>query len=282
MANNKIDLGCKQTRGTFQLSGKVNGRLSQNFYAEGTSSNGKAYRRVRFGVEIESGKTVYIDLLGSAQDACYISKRTTLPDGKVQNETVKLPWGDRLSFEKNPKYKGCTTIGVTCGCKKVLDDKGVQKNDVKHMTSYDACDEIQNLHDGDFVFVRGNIVYSTYNGTHRIKFEPTQVSLCAPLDFDDLEFKPNARFTQPLVLMGVEANKDTEEYDIQAKIVNYQSIEDAVFHIKKENANFARTLKKQGPYVFMKAIGSIVVDGQIVEEEVIQFFLIGILEIQEI
>ena len=268
MANNKVNLGCKQLRGTFQMSGKINGRLSQNFYADGTGSNGKQWRRVHFGVEIEQGKTVYVDLFGAAQDTCYISKRTTLAGGKVQTDTQSIPWAKRFDFVKDAKYKGYSMIGVTCGCKKVIDAKGVEKNDVKHVTAFDACDEVQNLHDGDSVFIRGNITYSSYNGQHRVNFEPTQISLCKPLDFDDMEFKPNAHFTQPLVLMCVEVNNETNEYDVLAKIVNYNTIEEAEFHIKSDRKGLAKTLNKLGKYVHIEVFGDIVVDGQVVEETV--------------
>lgn len=264
---NKVDLGCKQLRGTFQMSGKVSGRLSQGFFTEGTSSNGKAYRKVRFGVELEQGKTVYLDLFGAASDYCYISKRTTLPGGKVQNDTQQIPWSQRFDFEKNPKYKGYQMIGVTCGCRKMIDDKGVEKNQVLHLTPYDACDEIQNLRDNQSIFVRGNIEYQTYNGTHRVNFVPTQVSLCKDIDFDDMDYVQNARFTQPLVLMGVEANKESGEYDVQAKIVNYSTVEDAEFHIKKDFSGLAKTMKKLGSYVHLKVHGRIAVEGEVQQVE---------------
>lgn len=267
MANNKINLGCKQLRGTFQMSGKISGRLSQNFYSEGVAKNGKAWRRVHFGVEIEPGKSVYVDLFGSAQDNIYVSKRTTVA-GKTQVDTQTVPWAKRFDYQNDKRYKGYTTIGVTCGCKKMLDSKGVERNDTKHLTMFDACDEIQNLTDGQDVFVRGNIVYSTYNDQHRINFEPVQISLCRPIDFDDLEFKPNAVFTQPLVLMDVVGNKETHEYDVLAKIVNYSTVEDCEMHIKEEFSGLAKTLKKLGAYVHVEVHGNIVIDGEVVEETV--------------
>ena len=134
-----------------------------------------------------------------------------MPGGKVQTDTQQIPWAKRFDFEKDPKYKGFQVIGVTCGCRKMIDAKGIEKNDVRHLTTFDACDEVQNLHDGDSVFIRGNIVYSTYNGTHRVDFEPVQISLCKEIDFDDMDFVCNAHFTQPLVLTSVEANKETNE-----------------------------------------------------------------------
>ena len=268
MANNRVDLGCAQTRGTFQLNGKISGRLSQNFYTEGTGSNGKPWRRIHIGVEIEPNKIIYIDLFGMAQDSCYISKRTTLPGGKTQTDTQQIPWAKRFDFEKDPRYKGYQMIGITCGCAKIIDSKGVEKNDVKHLTAFDACDEVQNLRDGQDVFVRGNIVYSTYNDQHRVNFEPVQISLSRPIDFDDMEFQPNAKFVQPLVLTDVVGNKETGEYDVTAKIVNYSTVEDAEFHISKDLAGLAKTLKKQGSYTFIEVNGNIVVAGEIEEENV--------------
>lgn len=265
---NKVDLGCKQLRGTFQMSGKVSGRLSQGFFTEGTSSNGKAYRKVRFGVELEQGKTVYMDLFGAASDYCYISKRTTLPGGKTQNDTQQIPWSKRFDFEKDPKYKGYQMIGVTCGCRKATDSKGIERNDVKHLTAFDACDEAQNLTDGADVFVRGNIRYSTYNGTHRVTFEPTQISLCKPIDFDDMSFVPNAKFTQPIVLKDVVANKETKEFDVTGFVVNYDSIEEIEMHIKSDRKGLASTLKKQGAYTHVEVFGNISVEGELVEEAV--------------
>lgn len=264
---NKIDLGCAQTRGTFQIAGKVNGRLSQNFFTEGVGKGNRAWRRVHFGVEIEPGKSVYIDLFGSAQDSVYISKRTTV-GGKTQVDTQQIPWAKRFDFAKDPKYKGYSVIGITCGCSKIVDSKGIEKNNVKHLTAFDACDEVQCLTDGQDVFIRGNITYSTYNDQHRVNFEPVQISLCRPLDFDDMEYQPTANFTQPLVLMGVTANKETSEYDVAAKIVNYSTVEDTELHISKESAGLAKTLSKLGKYVFVEVHGDITVAGDVVEEVV--------------
>ena len=262
MAKNKVDLGCAQTRGTFQLSGKVTGTLSNSFYQEGDTKNGGSYRRVHFGVEIEEGKIVYLDLFGSNVDTVYFSKTTKGADGKNKTETKPVKWADRF---KNSKQlfgeDGYRLIGVTCGCKKVMDSKGKEINDRKYLTPYDACDEVQNLNDGQSVFVRGNITYSTYNNQHRVNFEPVQISLCKDIDFDDVAFKPQAQFTQNLVCMGAMKNEENPgEAIINAKIVNYQSIEDAELYTR--NAALARNLKKLGEYCFVKVWGDIVVDGE--------------------
>ena len=265
MAKNKIELGCAQTKGTFVLSGKVTGRFSNSFYAEGTGQNGNDWRRVRFGVEIEPDKVIYVDMFGAVQDNVYFSK-TTKVDGKNRTETKSVKWADRMKSSKQLFGEdGYRIIGVTCGCKKVIDSKGKEVNDSKHLTMFDACDEVGNLSDGDSVFIRGNITYSTYQDTHRVNFEPVQISLMRqPIDFEAIDFQPNASFTQPIVCMGVIKNEDTPgEAIVSAKIVNYQTIEDTELYTR--NAALAKNLKKLGQYVHIKVWGDIVVDGEIEE-----------------
>lgn len=261
MAKNKVELGCAQTRGTFILSGKVIGTQSNSFFAEGDTKNGGSYRRVHFGVEIEEGKIVYLDLFGASQDVVYFSKTVKGADGKNKTDTKSVKWADRFKTSKQLFGEdGYRLIGVTCGCKKVLDSKGHEVNDRKYLTPYDACDEIQNLVDGQSVFIRGNITYSTYNNQHRVNFEPQQVSLCKEIDFTDIDFKPTAQFTQSIVCMGVAKNEEVQgEAIVNAKIVNYQSIEDAELYTK--NTALARNLKKLGEYCHIKVWGNIEVQG---------------------
>lgn len=262
---NKVDLGCKQLRGSFVMSGKISGRFSNSFRTEGSSKNGKDWRRAHFGVEIEPGKVVYCDIFGTEQDKVYFSK-TIKVDGKNKTDTKAVDWDDR--FESSKKLfgeDGYTIIGITCGCKKVIDKNGKEINDSKHLTAFDACDEIGNLNDGDSVFIRGNIGYESYNGKHRVVFEPTQISLTrSEIDFDALDFQPRASFTQPIVCMGVAKNEETAgEAIVSAKIVNYQTIEDTELYTR--NAGLAKNLKKLGEYVHIKVFGDIVVDGEVQE-----------------
>ena len=264
---NKVDLGCNQLRGNFVLSGKLTGRFSNGFYTDGKSSGGKDWRRVHFGVEIEPGKTVYLDLFGATQDNVYFSKTVRGADGKNQTTTKSVPWAKRMKSSKELFGEdGYRIIGVTCGCEKIIDKNGKEVNNTKHLTPYDACDEVGNLQDDDFVFVRGNITYSTYNNNHRVNFEPTQVSLCKPIDFDAIDFQPNASFTQSIVCMGVAKNEETPgEAVVTAKIVGYQNIEDTELYTR--NGGLAKNLKKLGQYCHVKVWGDIVVDGEVQEVE---------------
>ena len=266
MANKKVDLGCEQTRGTFILSGKVTGRFMNSFYSEGVGSNGAEWRRVHFGVEIEPRKTIYIDMFGAEQDNVYFSKTTHDANNKNHTETRAVKWADR---RKSPKSlfgeDGFRMIGVTCGCKKITDKTGKQVNDTKYLTPFDACEEVMNLNDGDSVFIRGSIVYSTYNNKHRVSFEPSQISLMRKeIDFDAIDFQPNASFNQQIVYMGITNNEDNpEEYIVSAKIVNYSSIEDTEFYIR--SSSLAKNFRGLRKYTHIKVNGEIVVDGELQE-----------------
>lgn len=261
---NKVELGCPQTKGTFVLSGKVTGRFSNGFYQEGTGQNGNDWRRVRLGVEIEPDRIVYVELFGMVQEKVYFSKTTKGADGKNHTDTQAVNWADRFKTSKQLfKEDGYRLIGVTCGCKKVTNDKGQEVNDSKHLTPFDACDEIGNLSDGESVFIRGNVVYSTYGDQHRVSFEPVQISLMRQeIDFEAVDFQTNAQFTQPLVCMGVANNEeDPSEAIVTAKIINYSSVEETELYTK--DAALARNLKKLGKYCYIKTWGNIVVAGDV-------------------
>lgn len=230
-------LGLPQTKGSFQLSGIVTGMLKDSHYKETTTKTGKPWRILNFGVQTDKDSTIYVTLSGGEKEEVYFSKSITTDDGKKKIETKKVLWKDRFKFKED----GYRLIGVNVGVTKKKDEKGNDVNDKKLLTEYDACREISdNLIDGKSVFVRGNIEYSHFdnngNSKHMIKFIPTQVSLCKDIDFDKEDFVPTADFTQYIIFMGIKPeNEKNERFVVDAKIVNYNSIEDTEFIIEKKD-----------------------------------------------
>ncbi len=225
MAKRLIDL--QETKGTFQLQGIVTGTSKDNFYKEGNTHSGKAMRRLSFGITYNSDKTLYVSMQGFEQDNVYFSKT-------VNKETTvdKVPWNDRFTYNR----EGFRLIGNNIGVTKMMDTNGNYVNDKKYLTDFDACAQIsKNLKDGDSVYVRGKIDYSSSfddNGNKRsyIKFVPTQVSLCTPVNFESEDFKSHNDFNQVIIFMGIEKTEDNR-FTVSAKIVTYNSIEDAEFII---------------------------------------------------
>lgn len=222
MAENK-GLGLQETKGSFQISGIVTGTQSDKFYKEMTTKNNKPMRLVNFGVNVDKDKTIFLSLNGMERDTVVFSK--TEGEGKnKKNVTKKVVWKDRFTFREKD-YK---PLGVNVGVTKVTNKDGKEVNNKKILVEYDACKEIaDNLVDDKSVFVKGKLEFNTYNNKHQTKFIPTQVSLCKDIDFETDGFKPTVDFKQTIVFMGI--TKSENRFIISAKIIGYNSIEDAEF-----------------------------------------------------
>lgn len=259
MANRLFELN--ETRGQFQVKGKINGVESSRFYTDKKTKNGKDFRAVNFGCEYNDKQTVYMNLNGMPQDNVYFSKRNA-DTGKT--ETKKVAWANRNTFNEN----GFRMIGTNLGLIKTTDADGKEVNDKKTMHSFDACKYIKdNMKDDMSTFIRGNIEFSSYldnegNVRRSIKYVPSQVSLCKEVDFEeyDEDNKPVHDFTQTIVYMGIdkeqENGKDTNRFVVSAKIVTYSDIIDTEFIIT--DAKLATLFRKN-----LKAYNSISVHGHI-------------------
>ena len=130
-------------------------------------------------------------------------------------------------------------------------------NDIKTLFEYDACKFInENLEDGQSVFVKGTIEYSTYDNKRNVKFIPNQISLCKSVDFENENFKEISDFKQRIVFMGIEQNDDKKTFTVLSKITGYNSIEDAEFKIT--NGDLAKQFKKNlKPYTTIDVWGKV-------------------------
>lgn len=256
-----------QTRGSFEMAGKVTGTQRSNFYNEKETKSGVMRRVLSFGVQTSNENTFYVDLSGMPRDKVYFFRRADKDKG-IEKDKKEVAWKDRLTYVAPEGYD---MIGVKVGVTKKTNESGKVVNDNKTLTDFDAAKEIsENLHDGDNVYVRGNIEYSTYNGKHQIRFVPTQVSLSSKeIDFDAEGFEECAQFVQTIVYTGCRKSED-DEVIIDAKIVNYSSIEDAEFFVdyKKDAMNKAMAdsiRKRLKPYTSFECHGNIV-SQQVVED----------------
>lgn len=256
----KKGLGLPQTKGTFQVRGKVVGADKDKFYIEKMTKNNKPWRSINFGVQFDSEKTLYVGTNGMERDNVYFCKK--IEDGKTDKKVI--PWKDRFNYHE----EGYRMIGVNVGVEKTTDENGNTVNNKKTLTDYDSCKEISDhLRDDMSVFVKGNLEFSTYQDSHRTKFVTSQVSLTKDdVDFEKEEFHPVADFTQMIVFMGVTPNKEKTRATVEAKIVTYDTIEDAEFII--EDMNLARMFAKQlKPYTGIKVWGRISVEKDTEEVE---------------
>ena len=248
------------TRGVYQLKGVVSGTEKQNFYTEKKTKTNKEMRTINFGVEYDHGKTVYMSMNGIPRDKVYFSKKDD-ETGKIITKAVD--WKNRLKSDT----EGYRLIGVNLGIEKTTDEKGKEINDKKTMPEFDACKYMsEKMEDDMSVFVKGNLEFGSYTNkdgevSHTTKFVPTQVSLCQKdIDFEAEDYAPAHDFMQTIVFVGIdqerENDKPTGRFVVDAKIVNYNSIESAEFII--EDAKLAKQMRSG-----LKPYNSIQVHGHI-------------------
>lgn len=258
------------TRGVYQLKGVVSGTEKQNFYTEKKTKTNKEMRMINFGVEYDHGKTVYMSMNGIPRDKVYFSKKDD-ETGKIITKAVD--WKNRLKSDT----EGYRLIGVNLGIEKTTDERGKEINDKKTMPEFDACKYMsEKMADDMSVFVKGNLEFGSYTNkdgevSRTTKFVPTQVSLCQKdIDFDAEDYAPAHDFTQTIVFVGIdqerENDKPTGRFVVDAKIVNYNSIESAEFII--EDAKLAKQMRSGlKPYNAIQVYGHINVVNNVEEVE---------------
>lgn len=258
-----------QTKGEFELRGIVNGVEKDNFYKETKTRNGNTFRRVNFGIEYDKDKNWFVELNGMPKDKVYASE---VLKKKGEKPNVKsFDWSERFSIDGSTY----NLIGKRLGITKTEKD-GKLVNDIKAQTDFDACQHIyKHLKDDMSLYVRGSLEYSHFEddkGTTRRKtaYAIDKAYLSSnDINFEDEKFEPKNAFKQVIVFMGInqekENDKATGRYLVQAKIVNYASIEDAEFVILDKS--LANSIKKNlKPYNAIEVWGKLVATQKVDEK----------------
>ena len=256
----------KNTSSSFQIRGIVTGTKSQRFYKSGSGKNGSSWNALEWGVKIAEDKMVYISLRGFPRDEVFYYKKG---ENGAKGTTQKVAWKDR---KKSPG-KDYRLIGVTVSTGKDEDGKNV--NEI--FTEYDAVEFLHsNLSDGDSVFIKGNLQFSSYedkSGQTRRKIElvPNQISYTQnPVNFDADDYKEMCEFENTLVFQSIEQETDendkkTGRFILSGYSIGYNSVENISFVLKEDCAKLAGNLKKaMKPGYAIKTFGRVEVINDIV------------------
>ena len=234
----------KNTPSNFQVRGIVTGTQSQRFYKSGTSDNGK-WNALEFGVKIAENKTVYLTMRGFPRAEVYYYKKG---ENGAKGTTKAVKWADR---NKAPG-KDYRLIGVNISTSKDEDGKNINET----FTEFDAVEWLhKNFKDGESVFIRGNLQFSSYtdkNGQTRRKteFVPNQISYTKePVDFDADDYKEMCEFENTLVFSSIdkemdENDKATGRFILSGYSIGYNSVENVSFIIKEDCTKLANNIKK--------------------------------------
>jgi hypothetical protein len=264
MANKGI--GLPQTRGEFKVRGFATGLKRDNALKKITTKSNKEMKILNFGVQAAPESTVYVTLQGMEKDKVYFGKKSEVKGGK--GEVKEVPWSKRL--DKQPE--GFRLMGVAIGLQKGEDEKNI----IENLTELDAATKVhKELEDDTPVFVRGEIEYSSFkNNQDEIrrnkKFNVKNLYLANDIDFEADNFEETADFRQKIIYMGISKVDDKEDprFQVDAKIVTYNSVEDTDFIIRE--ATLANQFKKGlKPYTAIDVWGNIFnkIDTDDVEEE---------------
>lgn len=253
MANNSEKL--LETKGTFQIIGKVFGVDKDDAYKDGVTKTGKPYRRYRFGVvydEVDkiSKRINNFEIFGMERDKVYFTKN----EGDNKRSVVSHSWSQR-----NENFDNERLIGIQVGIEKAINKQtGKLANVKKNMTEYDICEYLyNNLKDGMSVFIKGSVSYSVYNDRHYTTFIPNQISLLSE-DIDFNNHTVSASFKQPICFKGIEKNEDGE-FVVSGYNISYNSVEPVEMYIKAEQKDLAKTIKnKVKPYSYITVWGKMV------------------------
>ena len=219
----------KQTTNSFQVRGLVSGTKSKKFYTNGTSKSGNTWNAFEFAVKIAENKFIYIKLNGFTRDEVFYYKKG---ENGEKGTTTRVKWNDR----KKAPSKDHRLIGVNISTSKDADGKNVNET----FTEYDAVEWIhKNLSDNDSVFIKGNLVFSSYtdkDGNVRKKTElvPTQISYTKdPVDFNADDYKEMAEFENTIVFKSIDKEEDengkaTGRFILSGYSVGYNTVENAL------------------------------------------------------
>lgn len=259
----------KQTTNSFQVRGIVSGTKSKRFYSSGKSQNGTNWNAVEIGVKIAENKFVYVKLNGFVRDEVFYYKKG---ENGAKGTTARVKWNDR---RKSPG-KDYRLIGINISTGKDEDGKNINETFVE----YDAVEWIkENLSDGDSVFIKGNMVFSSYTdreGNTRKKTElvPTQISYTQkPVDFDAEDYKEMAEFENTIVFREISKEEDengkaTGRFILSGYSVGYNTVEPVSFPIEAEHAGVANAIrKKMKPGNSIQTFGRVSVINNIVAED---------------
>ena len=232
----KVEHTLAQTKGTFDLVGRVVNIDRENAYQEKTmdkgKNKGKSYRTLRFGIKTSESNIIQVSMFSFLPDEVYLWDSVNKKGGKVPYETWKK---NRKGYEKQKKVPLQTRVGLEKG------EDG--KNITMHLPSFDVMEYIyDNLNNEDSVMAKGSISRNTYesrSGDVQTSVNYNLESLFKlknEVDFSDEKFEEKSVFTEQFIFESADLDPRAKTTDVYGKVVNYHGkTNDVVYKINFAN-----------------------------------------------
>lgn len=277
--------GLPETTGNFRIRGVVVGKRKDDFFKSSTQKNGLQRNSISFAVKSSADNEVYVEISDSEKEKAYFFKSNGKGKG---GETKSVDWDKRTVPIRNKKgvlehppvvafdddenlvinkyiesENGFNPIGVSIGLFKDEDGKNVTKT----FFDYDAALVLSTLIEEDLpVLIVGETDFSsmeTDEGIRRYKKLKIKKIYNSSVNFEAEDFKEESVFQQRFIFIDIEPAKKNGEVDkedrrwiVSGKIVNYNSLEDVEFVIRKPD--LAKNYKKRiKPYTAITVSGRI-------------------------
>lgn len=232
----KVEHTLAQTKGTFDLVGRVVNIDRENAYQEKTmdkgKNKGKSYRTLRFGIKTSESNIIQVSMFSFLPDEVYLWDSVNKKGGKVPYETWKK---NRKGYEKQKKVPLQTRVGLEKG------EDG--KNITMHLPSFDVMEYIyDNLNNEDSVMAKGSISRNTYesrSGDVQTSVNYNLESLFKlknEVDFSDEKFEEKSVFTEQFIFESADLDSRNKTADVYGKVVNYHGkTNDVIYKINFAN-----------------------------------------------
>lgn len=232
----KVEHTLAQTKGTFDLVGRVVNIDRENAYQEKTmdkgKNKGKSYRTLRFGIKTSENNIIQVSMFSFLPDEVYLWDSENKKGGKVPYETWKK---NRKGYEKQKKVPLQTRVGLEKG------EDG--KNITMHLPSFDVMEYIyDNLNNEDSVMAKGSISRNTYesrSGDVQTSVNYNLESLFKlknEVDFSDEKFEEKSVFTEQFIFESADLDSRAKTADVYGKVVNYHGkTNDVIYKINFAN-----------------------------------------------
>jgi hypothetical protein len=248
----------EQTEGEFKLRGIVKRIDSDHAYKTGTiakgKSEGKEYRSLKFGIQTSPTNEVPVELFAMETNDVYVWNANKKEGGK------------RDFSLRNKLKEGETLLGQVVRVGLTLDSEG--KFNAHNLAPFDAVEEIfDNLENGDSVTVNGEIEFSSYEKeggevVQQTKYIIKNISRTKnPVDFEAEDFVEVNDFSQGIVVIDSDLDKEKKELNLFVRTIGYQNrFADGKLIIDgntEEGSQLAMAFKKLKFGTFVEVFGKI-------------------------
>lgn len=259
----------KVCKGKFEFKGNICNRDSDKFAHNVIFDSGAEKNEANIGIQTSAENQVYTKIEDFVKEKARFSK---WDKDEKKNYVEEVEWDDRFDFDEEG-YQPSFGVRV----------KTDAEGDAENLFGYDAVEQIKELSNGQGVYIRGQLDFSSFekdgqDGKEVVRkidfkangvFSQKESYVFDGEEFDAEKFDEQNKFEQEIVFMGIDKHpEEKNRFVLSAYIVTYNGVESVEFLVDQPKlANLMK--KKLKPYTLINVMGRLYnrLDETQVEEE---------------